>query len=59
MGILEIIKVIDDAINGVRVVFHLAASVGNKRSIDFPIIDSEINILGTLNILEASIKRRG
>ena len=49
-------KVIDDAINGVEVVFHLAASVGNKRSIDFPIIDSEINILGTLNILEASIK---
>ncbi len=49
-------KVIDDAINGVEVVFHLAASVGNKRSIDFPIIDSEINILGTLNILEASVK---
>ena len=48
-------KVIDDAINGVEVVFHLAASVGNKRSIDFPIIDSEINILGTLNILESSI----
>lgn len=38
-------------------VFHLAASVGNKRSIDFPISDSEINVLGTLNILEESRKR--
>jgi UDP-glucose 4-epimerase len=28
--------------------------VGNKRSIDFPIIDSEINVLGTLNVLESA-----
>src|SRR5262245_61951586 len=41
------------AIQGAAVVFHLAASVGNKRSIDDPITDAEINVLGTLRVLEA------
>jgi UDP-glucose 4-epimerase len=36
------------------VVFHLAASVGNKRSIDHPVDDSQINVLGTINVLEAA-----
>lgn len=44
------------AIEGAEVVFHLAASVGNKRSIDFPIIDAEINVIGTLQVLEAARK---
>lgn len=39
---------------GMDVIFHLAASVGNKRSLDHPITDSEINVLGTLNVLEAA-----
>jgi UDP-glucose 4-epimerase len=39
---------------GVEVIFHLAASVGNTRSIDNPIDDSEINVLGTLRVLEAA-----
>ena len=47
---------VEKAMQGVEVVFHLAASVGNKRSIDFPIIDAEINVLGTLNVLEAARK---
>jgi len=47
-----------DAIKGVEVVFHLAASVGNKRSIDHPITDAEINVLGTLRVLEAA-RREG
>jgi len=42
------------AMTGVDVVFHLAASVGNKRSIEDPIEDSEINIIGTLRILESA-----
>lgn len=42
------------AIKGVEVVFHLAASVGNKRSIDHPLLDADINVMGTLKILEAS-----
>lgn len=44
------------AMEGVETVFHLAASVGNKRSIDSPIIDAEINVIGTLRILEAARK---
>ena len=47
-----------EAIKGVNVVFHLAASVGNKRSIDHPLIDAEINVLGTIKILEAA-RREG
>lgn len=41
-------------IDGVDVVFHLAASVGNIRSIDNPIQDSEVNVIGTLRVLEAA-----
>lgn len=40
--------------DGVTVIFHLAASVGNTRSIEHPIEDSEVNIIGTLRILEAA-----
>lgn len=47
---------IEDAVQGVDVIFHLAASVGNKRSIDFPIEDATINVIGTLNVLEAARK---
>lgn len=43
---------IKDACNGVDVVFHLAASVGRQRSIDHPQLDSEINLIGTVNVLE-------
>lgn len=39
-------------------VLHLAASVGNTRSLEHPIIDAETNVLGTLNILEAA-RRNG
>lgn len=47
---------VEKAMEGVEVIFHLAASVGNKRSIDFPITDAEINVLGTINVLEAARK---
>ena len=39
---------------GVEVIFHLAASVGNTRSIQNPIEDAEVNVIGTLRILEAA-----
>lgn len=47
-------RAVGQAVRGCEVVFHLAASVGNKRSIDHPIRDAEINVLGTLRVLEAS-----
>jgi UDP-glucose 4-epimerase len=43
-----------DGLPGIEVVFHLAASVGNKRSIDNPIADADINVMGTLRLLEAA-----
>lgn len=45
---------LDKAIQGCEVVFHLAASVGNKRSIDHPQLDTEINAMGTMNVLQAA-----
>ncbi len=47
---------VEKSMKDVEVVFHLAASVGNKRSIDHPMLDAEINVLGTLNVLEAARK---
>jgi UDP-glucose 4-epimerase len=49
---------VDVAMRGVDVVFHLAASVGNKRAIDNPIEDADINVLGTLRVLEAMRRAR-
>lgn len=42
------------AVSGCEVVFHLAASVGNKRSIDHPDEDTAINVNGTLTVLDAA-----
>lgn len=39
---------------GVEVIFHLAASVGNTRSIERPLEDSAVNVIGTLTLLEAA-----
>lgn len=46
--------IVMEAASGVDYIFHLAASVGNKRSIDDPIYDATVNVLGTLNVLEAA-----
>lgn len=45
--------VVREAAVGADTVFHFAASVGNRRSIDDPTLDSETNVIGTLNVLEA------
>jgi len=39
---------------GIDLVFHLAASIGNVKSLNNPYEDSEINVLGMVNILEAA-----
>lgn len=48
-------------VTGVDTVFHLAASFGHKLSMEDPIGDMEVNVRGTLNLLEAcrksSVKR--
>jgi UDP-glucose 4-epimerase len=48
--------IVSRAMEGAEVVFHLAASVGNLRSIEQPFEDAEINVIGTLTILEAALK---
>ncbi len=45
---------VKSAMKDADVVFHLAASVGNIRSLEDPRLDSKVNVLGTLNILEAA-----
>lgn len=49
-------ELLDKIMKGIEVVYHLAASVGNKRSIDDPISDADINVLGTIRVLEAARK---
>ncbi len=49
-------ETVGNALESADVVFHLAASVGNKRSIDDPVTDAEINVLGTIRVLEAARK---
>jgi nucleoside-diphosphate-sugar epimerase len=46
-------KSVDKVMNGVNTVFHLAASVGNKKSIEDPLFDASCNILGLINVLES------
>ena len=46
------------AVSGKDAVFHLAASVGNKKSIEEPVFDAAHNVLGTINVLEA-MRRNG
>lgn len=41
---------------GCDLVFHLAASVGRQRSLVNPQLDSNINVIGTINILEGMRK---
>jgi nucleoside-diphosphate-sugar epimerase len=39
-------------------VFHMAASVGRQRSIDFPIIDSRTNLLATIELLNFIVRTK-
>ncbi len=49
-------RLIEVMVEGCDTIFHLAASVGNKRSIDNPEEDTDINAVGTLRVLEAARK---
>jgi len=46
---------VKNIIRKVEYVFHLAANVGNIRSIENPLFDMNVNIKGTLNLLEACL----
>lgn len=49
---------VEHAMDGAELVFHLAASVGNKRSIDDPRTDADINVMGTVTVMEAARKAK-
>ncbi len=53
-GDVRDLSAVSRAAEKAEVIFHLAASVGNARSLTNPIEDSEINVIGTLRILEAA-----
>lgn len=37
-----------------EIVFHLAAQIDVRRSVADPVLDAEINVMGTVNVLDAS-----
>jgi len=45
---------VKQACAGVDVIFHLAAHIGNVKSLNNPQEDSEINVVGTVNVLEGA-----
>jgi len=47
-------ETIKEALKNVEVVFHEAALVGVPESIDDPLLTNDVNVNGTLNLLEAS-----
>lgn len=52
-GDVRNLETVKKAMAGCDTVFHLAANISNVKSIEFPRFDAEVNILGTLNIVEA------
>jgi UDP-glucose 4-epimerase len=53
-GDIRSYHVVQQAVHGVNVVLHQAALPSVPRSINDPITSNEVNVTGTLNILEAS-----
>jgi len=51
-------KTVDEAVQGNDVVFHLAAYINVDESLENPRIFYDVNVLGTLHILEAVKKHR-
>lgn len=49
-------KIVKNIIKDVDVIFHYAGQVGVQTSIDDPLYDFDVNVKGTLNILEATRK---
>jgi UDP-glucose 4-epimerase len=53
-GDIRTLEVVKRAVENVEVIFHEAAFVGVTESINKPLITNEINVNGTINLLEAS-----
>lgn len=49
-------KLVDDLVSDIDFIYHLAARPGVRASIENPQIPNKVNIQGTLNLLESSLK---
>lgn len=49
---------IDKVVKDVNIIIHTAAQLDIKKSIENPVFDAELNIIGTLNLLEAARKNK-
>lgn len=47
---------VENAVKGMDIVYHFAAVADIKESIKFPLKTAEMNIIGTINILNACVK---
>lgn len=47
-----------EVMEGIEVVFHNAARVTIRDSLDKPFEDAEINVMGTISVIQASIERK-
>lgn len=52
-GDIRNVETVKEAMAGCDTVFHLAANISNVKSIEYPPFDTEVNIIGTLNVIEA------
>lgn len=55
-GDIRDVSLLNRLMPGIDLIYHFAASVGNKRSIENPQRDADINVMGTLNLLESARK---
>ncbi|MDH5787724.1 MAG: SDR family NAD(P)-dependent oxidoreductase [Candidatus Bathyarchaeota archaeon] len=55
-GDIRNFETVKKAVEGVEVIFHEAALSGVRQSIDKPLLTNDVNVNGTLNLLEASLK---
>jgi UDP-glucose 4-epimerase len=56
-GDLRSLPELRDLVSEVDVVFHLAAQVGNVKSIAWPETDASVNVVGTVRLLDACRQR--
>jgi nucleoside-diphosphate-sugar epimerase len=57
-GDIRSYHIVQKAVHNVEVIFHLAALPSVPRSITDPITSNEVNVLGTLNLLNAAVESK-
>ena len=58
LEVVNILEPLDDWFEGAEVCFHLAAQVDVRVAVERPDYDAQVNVLGTVNVLEAA-RRQG